>query len=94
MWREPHPVRFGSAVLGGATAATWLMLTGLFAGSLRAWFWLTVVATAVAWAASVVLMRRGDRGAAAGVGISAGVGGAVAFLIFVVVWAETGGPVW
>jgi hypothetical protein len=93
-FREPHHVRLGPTLAGAGTAGAWLLLTGLFAETLRAYFWLTIFATAVAWAVAALLMRAGDRGAATGVAMVGGFGGTLAFLLFAVNWGLTGGPIW
>jgi hypothetical protein len=93
-FREPHRVRVGPLTAGAAIAAVWLLLTGLFAGSAQAYFWLTTLATLAAWAVAVVLVRVGDRGAATGVALVGAFGGTVAFLVFVVHWGITGSPSW
>jgi hypothetical protein len=77
----------------GATAA-WLLLVGLLATTIRSYIWLTLTAVGVAWAAAVLLLRFGDRGVAAGVGLATSVGASVAVALVVVRWVTVGWPLW
>jgi hypothetical protein len=87
-------VRIGSLLAGAGVAAAWLLLIGLMATSARSYIWFTLAAAIVAWACAMVLMRFGDRGAAAGVALSTSVGVAVAGGLVVQQWATTGWPLW
>jgi hypothetical protein len=93
-FREPHPVRIGPLLTGAGVAAAWLLLIGLMATSARAYIWFTLAAATVAWACALVLVRFGDRGAAAGVALSTAVGVGVATGLVVQQWATTGWPLW
>jgi hypothetical protein len=87
-------VRVAAVIIGAATAFAWQTLVALFATSARGLFWRTVFAVAVAWVIAGLLLRFGDRGAAAGVGMSAAVGGCVAAVLVAVRWFTVGWPVW
>jgi hypothetical protein len=93
-YREPHPVRPASVALGAGVAAVWLLLFGLFAASVRGYAWLTIFAATLAWLVAIGLVRLGDRGAATGVAISAGLGLAAAWVVVIIRWATTGWPLW
>jgi hypothetical protein len=93
-FREPHPVRIGPVLAGAAMGGAWQLLVGLLAGTTRGYFYLTLTASVVATLAALVLMRFGDRGAAAGVAISAGAGLAVAFAVVLQRWVTSGWPLW
>jgi hypothetical protein len=93
-FREPHPVRVGAALAGAAVAAGWLLLVGLLAQTARGYFWLTTTAAIVATLVALVLVRYGDRGVAAGVAISTGVGLSAAAGLVVYEWVTTGWPLW
>lgn len=93
-YREPHPIR-GSAVAAGlGSGGMWMLLFGLLAQSVRSYAWFTVAAAAAAWLVAVVLTRRGDRGVAVGVAISAGVALSIATVVVGVMWAAVGWPMW
>ncbi len=94
-YREPHPVRVGPLVAGIGAGAAWLLVLGVLGDGLRGYAWWTLLAGCVAWLAAVVLVRVGDRGAAAGVAMSTAVGWAVAAGTLGVRWATTGDwPMW
>lgn len=77
-YREPHPVRGSAVAIGAGAGALWMLLFGLVASSARGYAWWTVAAGIAAWLAALALARFGDRGVAAGVAASAGLGAAIA----------------
>jgi hypothetical protein len=79
---------------GASMAAAWLLVAGLLATSAGAYVWLTVVASIVAWVCAVVLVQRGDRGAAAGVALATGLGLAIAAIVVIQRWTTSGWPLW
>ena len=81
MYREPLPVRGGRVATGAASAAGWMLLFGLQAGTARAYVWLTIIAGIMACGTAMVLVRFGDRGVAVGVAMSSGVAVAIAGLL-------------
>jgi len=87
-------VRIGPVLAGAAFGAGWLLLIGLLADSARGYFFLTLAASVVATLVALVLMRFGDRGAAAGVAISTGVGLSVACAVVLHQWVTVGWPLW
>lgn len=93
-FREPHPVRRTAVAGGAALTAVWLLLFGLLGGSPGAVARWLIVASLLAWAAAYGLSRYGDRGAATGVAITAGIGLAGASAITIVQWATEGWPLW
>lgn len=80
--------------LGAGLTALWMTLVGLLAGTVRAYGWLTIVAAVLAWSASAVLARFGDRGAAAGAAVASGLGVAIAALVIIAHWAAKDWPLW
>ncbi|UWZ60195.1 hypothetical protein Daura_49375 [Dactylosporangium aurantiacum] len=88
-YREPLPVRSPKVTAGAAAGAAWMLLFGLLATSARGYIWLTLIAGVVAWAASFILARFGDRGVAVGVAVSSGI--AVAIGGIVVAYRLAGG---
>lgn len=72
--------------IGVAAGAVWMLLFGLLGHGARSYAWWTVSAAVFAWAASAVLARSGDRGVAAGVSMSAGVGFAIAVSVVLTHW--------
>jgi len=93
-FREPHPARSWPAVIGAGATSVWLLLMGLLARSVASFFWLTIVAVLLASAVAVVLVRAGDRGAAVGVGVVAGLGACIAATTVIVRLIIVGWPVW
>jgi len=93
-FREPHPVRVGALLSGAGLTAAWLLLLGLLATSARGYIWLTLTASVAAWLCALALMRFGDRGVAAGVAITTGMGVAVAAGLVVQRWLTVGWPLW
>lgn len=94
-YREPHRVRGGALAAGLAGAAAWMLFFGLLGHDLRGYAMWTVFAGATAWLVSAILVRYGDRGAAAGAAISTGVSLAVAAVAIAARWAGTGDwPLW
>jgi hypothetical protein len=87
-------VRIGPALAGAGMGVAWMVLVGLLGGGVRGYFYLTLAASVVATLVALVLMRFGDRGAAAGVAISTGAGLAVAFGLVLQRWVTTGWPLW
>ncbi len=79
---------------GAGLTAAWLLLFGLLATSARAYIWMTLAAAAAAWLCAWVLMRFGDRGVAAGVAVTTGMGVAVAVGLVVQRWLTAGWPLW
>jgi hypothetical protein len=66
---------------GVGAGALWMLLFGLLATTRRGYAWSTLVAALLAWGSALVLGRFGNRGAAAGVAISSGVGLSIAFVV-------------
>lgn len=93
-FREPHPVRVTSVVIGAAMAFAWQFAVAGFATTLRGLFWRTVTAVLVATAVALLLLRAGDRGAAVGIGLAASVGGSVVAVLVAVRWLTVGWPLW
>jgi hypothetical protein len=87
IYREPSPIRAGPLTAGAASAALWMLLFGLLASTARSYAWLTFGAGAAAWLGALVLARFGNRGVAAGIGLSTAVGVAVAAVVVAVRWA-------
>lgn len=67
-----------SLLAGAAAGGVWLVLFALLGDDLRARAWWTLSAGVAAWLAAVLLARSGDRGVAAGIATSTGVGLAAA----------------
>jgi len=93
-FREPHPVRIPAVIVGGAMALAFQFLLASFADTPRELFWRCLAGVAVAAAVSLLLLRYGDRGAAAGVGLVASFGGCVAAILVMVRWLTIGWPLW
>jgi hypothetical protein len=93
-YREPNPVRPAAVVAGSGVGGAWVLLIGLLGTSLPAYAWLSIIAAVSAWLGAAALARAGDRGAAAGVAVSAGLGLAVTAGIVVQQWATVGWPLW
>ena len=87
-------MRMGPAWAGAAMGAAWLLLIGLLGSTVRGYFYLTVAASVVATLVALVLMRFGDRGAAAGVAVSTGIGLSVACGVVLQRWVTSGWPLW
>ncbi len=79
---------------GAGAAVAWLLILGRLATTVAGYLWLTIIAAVVAWLCALVLMRRGDRGAAAGVAMATGAGVAVAVGVVVYEWTTAGWPLW
>lgn len=71
-----------------------MLLFGLIGLDARGYLWSTIVAAGLAWAAAAVLARFGDRGAAAGIALSSGVGMAIAGLVIIINWSGGHWPLW
>jgi hypothetical protein len=94
-YREPHPVRLGPLATGAGVAAAWLLLFGLLGRDLSGYAWWTALAATVAWLVALVLLRRGDRGAAAGIAMVTAVAVGIAAVAVAVRWAGTADwPLW
>jgi len=93
-FREPHPVRATSVIIGAAMAMAWQFAVAGFATTLQGLFWRTVFAALAALAAAVLLARFGDRGGAVGVGLAGIIGGCVAAVLVMVRWISVGWPLW
>jgi hypothetical protein len=94
-YRELHRVRGGALAAGLLGAAAWMLAFGLLGRDLRGYAIWTAFAGALAWLVSAILVRYGDRGAAAGVAISTGFGLAVAAAAVAVRWVGAGDwPLW
>lgn len=63
-----------------------MLLFGLLGRDARSYSWWTISAAIVAWLASMVLVRRGDRGIAAGVAMASGLGLAIAMSVVMTRW--------
>lgn len=88
--REPHPVRASAVLYGALATGAWLVAFGLLSVTLRDYLSWILVAGALAWLASYVLARAGDRGVAVGVAAATGVAWAVAALHAVAGWVRLG----
>jgi hypothetical protein len=84
----------GPAWAGAGLGALWLLLIGLLATTVRGYVYLTLAASVVATLVALVLMRFGDRGAAAGVAVTTGIGLSVAFGVVLQRWVMSGWPLW
>jgi hypothetical protein len=73
-YREPLPVKGGRLAGGIGLGALWMLLFGVFAGTVQGYLWLSLIAGALAALVSFTLTRFGDRGFGVGVAIAAGVG--------------------
>lgn len=94
-YREPHPVRAGAFLVGLAAGALWLLLFGLLGADLGGYAWWTVLGGALAWLASWVMVRFGDRGVGAGLSISTAAAWSIAAMAVAVRWATAGDwPLW
>jgi hypothetical protein len=69
---------------GAGSGALWMLLFGLVAGNARGYAWWTISAGLIAWLVAAVLARFGDRGVAAGVAVSAGLGVAIAGIVVLI----------
>ncbi|MEH1102146.1 hypothetical protein [Micromonospora sp. CPCC 205561] len=95
VYREPHPVTGAGVAAGAAAATAWLFLFGLLGRDLPAYAWWTVLAGVLAWLAALLLVRAGDRGAAAGIAIVTAGGWSIAAAVVVTRWAASGDwPLW
>jgi hypothetical protein len=94
MFREPHPVRVTSVIVGAAMSLAWQFAVAGYATTLRGLFWRAVISAFVALSAALVLLRAGDRGGAVGVGLGGFVGWSVATALVVVRWLTVGWPLW
>jgi len=88
IYREPLAARPGSVVIGAVAGAVWMLLFGLLGHSARSYCWWTIGAALAAWAGAAALARSGDRGIAAGVAMSTGVGLAIAMSVVVTHWVD------
>ncbi|MER5457927.1 hypothetical protein ABT008_24445 [Micromonospora sp. NPDC002389] len=94
-YREPHPVSGAGVASGAVGALAWLGLFALLGRSLAGYAWWTLLAGGVAWLAALVLVRFGDRGAAAGIAIVTAGGWSIATVAVVTRWAASGDwPLW
>jgi len=84
----------GPAWAGAGMGAAWQLFIGLLGSTVRGYFYLTVAASVIATLVALVLMRFGDRGAAAGVAVSTGVGLSVACAVVLQHWVTRGWPLW
>jgi hypothetical protein len=84
----------GPAWAGAGMGALWQLLIGLLASTVRGYVYLTLAASVVATLVALVLMRFGDRGAAAGIAVSTGIGVAVACAVVLQRWVTSGWPLW
>ncbi|WNM42986.1 hypothetical protein RMN56_12660 [Micromonospora halotolerans] len=94
-YREPYPVTGAGVAAGAVTAFVWLLLFGLLGRDVPGYAWWTLLAGGLAWLASVVLVRLGDRGVATGVAIVTAGGWSIAAAVVAVRWAQSGDwPLW
>jgi hypothetical protein len=86
----------GSGVAAGAAmAAAWLVLFGLLGSDLAGYARWTLFAGAVAWLISLLLVKAGDRGVAAGIAIVTAGGWSIAVAALAARWTGTGDwPLW
>ncbi|HEY7174860.1 MAG TPA: hypothetical protein VH442_08080 [Micromonosporaceae bacterium] len=94
IYREPFAARPGAVVIGAAAGALWMLLFGLLGHNVRTYCWWSIGAAIAAWGASAVVARSGDRGVAAGVALSAGVGLAIVASVIISRWAGGHWPLW
>lgn len=71
-----------------------MLLFGLLGHSARSYCWWTIGAGLAAWLTSLVLVRSGDRGIAAGVAITSGVAVAIAMSVVMVRWINGDWLLW
>lgn len=94
-YREPHPVRLASLLVGLAAGGAWLVLFTLLGDGIASRVWWVVVAGLLNWIAALVLARYGDRGAAVGLALVTGLGWAVAAGAVTLYWVVTvDWPLW
>src|SRR3954447_16243240 len=95
VYQEPHPVAGASVLAGVGATVIWFALFGAIGRNLPEYAWWTIVATLTAWAVALVLAVLGDRGVAAGVAVTAGLGMPVATLCVATSWIATNNwPLW
>jgi hypothetical protein len=94
IYREPLPARPGAVVAGAVAGAVWMLLFAFMGHGVRGYCWWSIGAALVAWFAAAILARSGDRGVAAGVSMSAGVGLAIVASVVVSHWAGGHWPLW
>lgn len=73
-YREPHPVRSRPVWAGIGATVVWFGMAAAVSWSMLAYLWGAVLAAMLALGAAVLLARIGDRGVAAGVAGTTGVG--------------------
>ena len=94
-YREPHPVLAARVLIGGASAAVWLLVSGLLGRDLRGYVLWTLLAGGVAWLVALGLTKLGDRGVAAGIAIVTALGWTFAATAVAVRWSSSADwPLW
>lgn len=83
-YRENRPVRWWTALVGFAAGSLYYLLLGLVAWNLTSFSVILVIGMLVAGGSAMVLLARGDRGAAVGLVLATGV--ALAVVTAVVGW--------
>ncbi|MBU2663352.1 hypothetical protein KOI35_07515 [Actinoplanes bogorensis] len=94
-YREPHPITVVPLLAGLGAGVAWMALFGALARDLAGYAWWTIAAAVSAWAVALVLTFIGDRGTAAGVALSSGLGLSIAMGFVGARWITTQNwPLW
>ena len=95
VYREPHPITVAPLLSGVGATLVWFALFGSIGRDLAGYAWWTLTAAISAWVVAVVLALLGDRGAATGVALVAGVGLSTAAGFVTARWISTNDwPLW
>jgi hypothetical protein len=95
VYREPHPIAAAPVLAGIGATLIWLALFGAIGRDLVTYTWWTLTATVTAWIVAILLAIFGDRGVAAGVGATAGLGLSIATTFVTIKWITTfDWPLW
>jgi hypothetical protein len=95
VYREPHPITVAPLLSGIGATLVWFALFGSIGRDLAGYAWWTLTAAISAWAVAIVLALLGDRGAATGVALVAGVGLSTAAGFVTARWISTNDwPLW
>jgi hypothetical protein len=82
----------GAIMAGGGATAVWALLIGVLSSSAREYILLSILGSLVPWFGAWALARFGDRGAAVGVAVVAGLVLAVAMGLTLQRWITAGWP--
>jgi hypothetical protein len=94
-YREPYPITAGPLLSALGATVLWFVLFGALGRDLFSYAWWTLAAAVSAWAVAAVLALLGDRGAATGVALAAGLGLSVGTGFVAVRWITTSDwPLW